>query len=125
VRVMVTGSRRWTDEDAIRRALHFAAGGMGMETAPGVTLIHGAARGADTIAAHLAVVLGWSVVPYPADWSRHGKAAGPIRNREMLDSKPDVVLAFPLPMSRGTRDVIREAVLRCIPCYVHGEGWVR
>jgi hypothetical protein len=46
------------------------------------------------------------VIAMPADWANHGKAAGPIRNRKMLDLKPDLVLAFhaDLTNSKGTKD---------------------
>lgn len=49
-------------------------------------------------------------VPYKAvhpEWNRHGKAAGPIRNREMLGLAPDLVVAF--PGGRGTADMVRQA----------------
>ena len=46
---------------------------------------------------------------HPAKWHKHGPAAGPIRNREMLATKPDVVLAF--PGGRGTADMVKQAEL--------------
>src|SRR6478735_7482462 len=49
-------------------------------------------------------------VPYRSvtpEWARHGKAAGPIRNGEMLDLAPDLVVAF--PGGRGTADMVRQA----------------
>jgi hypothetical protein len=49
-------------------------------------IIHGAARGADSIAAFEADMMGFEDIrTYPADWQNYGKAAGPIRNRQMLD----------------------------------------
>jgi hypothetical protein len=43
-----------------------------------------------------------------ADWDKHGRAAGPIRNQQMLDEgKPDLVVAFLLPQGSGTLDMIR------------------
>lgn len=61
-------------------------------------------------------------LPFPADWDRHGKAAGPIRNQQMLDEgKPDMVLAFvnrPLAESRGTADMVRRARAAGVPTYV-------
>jgi len=43
-----------------------------------------------------------------AKWSKHGRAAGPIRNQEMIDEcKPDLVVAF--PGGRGTADMVRRA----------------
>ena len=98
---MVSGSRDWTDASKIREAFSFFPGSH--------TLIHGAARGADTIAAEVAKSLGWTVTAYPADWKKLGKAAGIIRNQTMIDSKPDILLAFPLPSSRGTYDAINKA----------------
>jgi hypothetical protein len=44
---------------------------------------------------------------FPADWKRHGKSAGPLRNQEMLDAAPDLVIAF--PGGRGTADMVRRA----------------
>ncbi len=76
---------------------------------PGDTLIHGGARGGDTIASawcqdhplvHEEVHL--------ADWSR-GKGAGFDRNQEMVDSTIDKCLAFLTPKARGTRDCLRRA----------------
>jgi hypothetical protein len=51
---------------------------------------------------------GIAVKEYPADWQKHGKAAGPIRNRQMLeDGKPDLVIAF--SGGRGTANMISQA----------------
>lgn len=51
--------------------------------------------------------LGLAVEVHPADWGRYGKAAGPIRNQEMLESGIDLVIA--LPGGRGTADMVRRA----------------
>ena len=59
-------------------------------------VIHGGADGADRLAG---VWARWNCIKetvYKADWKKYKKAAGPIRNLEMLDtSKPDLVLVFP------------------------------
>ncbi len=55
------------------------------------------------------------VVVFKADWDTHGKAAGPIRNREMLDRRPDLLLAFWNGRSPGTKDCINQAVKMKIP----------
>ena len=71
-------------------------------------VISGMARGVDSIAAEWAREMGIEVLPFPADWETHGKAAGPIRNRRMLvGGKPDIVVAF--PGGRGTADMVRQA----------------
>ena len=48
-------------------------------------LLHGGARGADAAIARAAHQLGWCSFVMPAEWGRHGRAAGPIRNRELLE----------------------------------------
>jgi hypothetical protein len=116
VRILVTGSRDWTTEAVIRHALdrHAVARRFLREDIETVVM-HGNCRGADQVAAKHAFQLGFMVEAYPADWAKHGKAAGPIRNREMLDRQPDLVLAFQRNGSRGTQDVIDEAKRRGIP----------
>lgn len=68
-------------------------------------LIHGAANGADSCGARFARENQIPERAFPADWERYGKAAGPIRNKEMLRAgAPDFVLAF--PGGEGTKDMI-------------------
>ena len=91
-RVGVTGGRDFTNEAMARRALEILK--------DGDIVVHGAARGADTLFAELATSAGYATEPHPADWGQHGKAAGPIRNQEMLKSGLDILIAF--PGGRGT-----------------------
>jgi hypothetical protein len=60
-------------------------------------------------------------IPYTifeADWDKYGLAAGPKRNKAMLDTKPDLVLALPYGESKGTRDVIKQARKANLRIYV-------
>ena len=74
-------------------------------------VIHGGAKGADSLADSWAYRNGVPAQPYPvsdAEWKRHGKRAGPMRNRWMLaDGKPDIVIAFPGGL--GTANMISQA----------------
>lgn len=71
-------------------------------------VIHGGCRGADEGAGDWAKSEHIPVVVCRADWKKHGKAAGPIRNREMIEvHKPDFVIA--LPGGKGTADMTRQA----------------
>lgn len=108
--ILVTGSRDYTDADAIFRAIlsYYPA----YDGQP-FTVMHGGARGADTFAQAAADRLQVRSRVFTADWQAHGRAAGPIRNRAMLDESPDMVLAF--GDGRGTRDTIAEAERRGIP----------
>jgi hypothetical protein len=71
-------------------------------------IVHGGARGADTMAAQWARRMALDETAVPADWNTHGKGAGPIRNQKMLDDHcPKFVVAF--PGGRGTADMIARA----------------
>lgn len=108
MRVLVCGSRTWTKRGAIADALCDVEDAQGPL---GHVLIHGAARGADTLAEQVAMSrFGWGILRYPADWSKYGNAAGYIRNKQMLEEgKPDIVLAFWDGKSRGTANMIQLA----------------
>jgi hypothetical protein len=74
-----------------------------------LVIIEGGARGADTIASVWATHRRVAHKTFPADWHRYKRAAGLIRNQQMIDEgKPDLVLAA--PGGAGTRDMIRRAL---------------
>lgn len=61
-----------------------------------ILIIHGVAKGADSLAGAWATKNSVEQLKYPAQWSKYGKAAGFLRNTEMLElGKPDLVVAFP------------------------------
>ncbi len=108
--IIVTGSRDWTDAISIRKVLAALIIEFGY-----FTLVHGNAKGADKIAAFQYKALGGTdIIPMDAEWKKYGKAAGMIRNREMLDRHPDadLLVAFPLESSIGTCGMIIEAKRR-------------
>ena len=81
-------------------------------------MIHGAAPGADSRASAATRHLGLKERPFPAQWRKDGvynPKAGLIRNVEMLDEKPDMVIAFWDGQSRGTMHTIEQANKRRIP----------
>lgn len=109
MRILVTGSRTWTDEQIVRETL-FKAYKLGYDSVP--TIVHGACRGADSIAGEVAKDLGWNVEEFPAQWDLFGKMAGPRRNQEMIDTNPDLVIVFhgDLFHSKGTLDMVKRAI---------------
>lgn len=120
MRILVTGSRDWPSSrrSEIERALveHYK---------PGAVIVHGdCPTGADFFADHAALSWGWEVERHPADWTKHRKAAGPLRNQEMVNLGADVCLAFPLGASRGTRDCMARAEAAGIPVIVCPQGRV-
>jgi hypothetical protein len=70
-------------------------------------LIHGDANGADRLAGEWGTARGITVEAHPADWKKHGRAAGPIRNQKMLEETPALVVAF--PGGKGTADMVKKA----------------
>lgn len=54
-----------------------------------------------------------------ADWRKHGRAAGPIRNGKMLDEGAEQVIAIPDKRSRGTWDMVNQALGRNVPVYIY------
>lgn len=120
MRVLVCGSRHFNDIDLLWKVLDEFADTNAIET-----VIHGDARGADRMAGRWAnsryqkdgsYIREWK---FPADWNRLGKAAGSIRNRQMLvEGQPDHVIAFLAPNSRGTKNMIDQATKAGIPVTV-------
>ena len=104
-KVLICGDRNWTDHDLIHSWLDKLCD-CGINT-----VIEGEARGADIIAREEAEGMNMTVLPFPAEWKRYGRGAGPIRNRQMLNEKPDLVVAFHdyIEMSAGTKDCITQA----------------
>lgn len=108
--ILVTGDREWNNTDVIAEKLSAFP--------EGSKLIHGAARGADTICGQCAELLGFEISVYPY-LSEYGKAGGPIRNIQMVDENPDItiVLAFhdDIENSRGTKHMLSVCLKRGIP----------
>lgn len=107
MRILITGSRNFSDENLIRRLFtkikHQAKGKK-------VTIVSGnCPTGADAICEKVAESLGFEVERYPADWEKYGRAAGPKRNQTMVDAGAKICLAFPTSDSIGTYDCIRRA----------------
>lgn len=104
MRVLVCGGRDYSDWPAVSATLD----GVDEESGGIAVVLHGGATGADQLADDWAKQRGVTHVRYPAQWDKHGLAAGPIRNARMLtEGKPDLVVAF--PGGRGTRDMVAKA----------------
>jgi hypothetical protein len=118
MRVLVTGSRGWSDETAIRRAFAEIAMLHGPEN---MTIVHGACvRGADALADEIARAwTGMTIERHPAEWGRYGKRAGFMRNQVMVDEGADVCLAFIVDGSRGATHCAERAALFGIPVRYH------
>jgi len=140
-RVLVTGSREWTDIDLVDQALDAALALLQVPLTMQDTmlLVAGGARGLDSLAAVVAGSRGWKVEEHPARWGEHGadcptshlqpvvqatcKMAGHRRNHEMVALGADLVIAFPTGdeksgLSRGTWGCARAAKAAALPTLV-------
>ena len=126
-RVLVTGSREWWDAGPVRLAIA-AASRMLAAGDQTLTIVHGAARGLDSMAASVARHSGHRVEAYPAQWDVHGRSAGPKRNDHMISLGADLVLAFPMHRrgdatgSRGTWHCAEAARRAGLPVLVVWDG---
>jgi len=103
----VCGTRNFSDEKVIRDVMR--------RLPEESVIIEGGAKGADSIAKKIGGERGMEVLEFAADWDKKGRAAGIIRNQQMLDEgDPDVVYAFYMSeadklKSIGTKDMVRRA----------------
>lgn len=102
-KVIVCGGRDFKDLEIVYQILDF------LHSKHHFTkLIQGGASGADYMAKKWAITRLVFMAEYSADWQTHGKAAGVLRNSEMLEKeKPDFVIAF--NGGKGTADMVRKA----------------
>ena len=99
MKILVCGGRDYTD-----KALVYAT----LDQLKPTHIVNGGATGADWFGLCYARDKGLPYSTYMADWKTYGKAAGPIRNQEMLDKeKPDMVVGF--FGGTGTKDMIDRA----------------
>ena len=101
-KVIITGGRNYEDEEKLYNILTLIN--------PDI-IIQGGAFGADHLARDWATFNRIECITVLADWAKHGKAAGPIRNIEMLDTNTDaIVIAF--PGGKGTKHCTEAALKR-------------
>jgi hypothetical protein len=114
LKVLVTGSRNYSNRSVLWGVLR--------KVNPDF-IVEGGATGADVLAREWAISNSIQFQTHNADWKTHGRAAGAIRNQEMLDKHPDIdlVLAFPLPGSRGTWDMVNKSKRRGIEVRIVGD----
>jgi len=117
LRILICGSRDWSDKRRIGRYLDDLLMAEGLEPNQ-LVVIHGACKGADHHAGMEAKGRGCQVLEFPANWSKFGLSAGPKRNQQMLvEGKPDRVVAFhpDITTSKGTKDMVNRARFHGLP----------
>lgn len=85
---------------------------------PITEVVSGGCKGPDTFGEDWATAQGIPVKRFPADWATHGRAAGPIRNSEMIEYADQVIAVWD-GKSKGTGDTVRKARRAGLPVHVH------
>lgn len=80
-------------------------------------VVNGGAPGADSLACLWAARNNVAESVHYADWSVHGKSAGPIRNQLMLELHPDIKAVIAFPGGAGTKDMIDRAKAEGFPVF--------
>ena len=108
MKVLVFGTRTFSDREFLFNSLDEINTEYRIHT-----IIEGEAKGADLLAREWAIGRGITLEPYPANWARFRYAAGPIRNRQMLEEgMPDMAVGFldkPLDETKGSRNMFDQA----------------
>lgn len=118
MRVLIFGSRHWTNYNRIKEVIKDLK-----DIYDDITIIEGGCKGADILARKAAIELGVKYIEYPADWSL-GKKAGPLRNQKMIDEgKPDIAYSFhnDIENSKGSKDMLNRLIKHNIPCRISKE----
>lgn len=105
--ILICGSRNWDDKETILQVF--------LDFNEKVKIMHGGAVGADSLAGEIAKELDFEEIIFYPDWNKYGKAAGIKRNIQMLQEKPDEVIAFWDGQSRGTKHTTNLATKMDIP----------
>ena len=111
MKTIIAGSRDITDYETVRAAVD--ASGFHISA-----VVSGKARGVDRLGEQWAREYSVPVKEFPADWNRHGKAAGPIRNRQMADYAGALIAIWD-GESHGTKDMIVQARKNNLMIYIH------
>lgn len=114
MKVIIAGSRHLTFPTLVDEAIKCSLFDI-------TEVVSGGARGVDALGELWAARNGIPVRLFPADWDKHGKAAGPIRNREMA-AYADALIAIWDGKSLGTKNMIDEARKRGLRIHVHGHA---
>lgn len=100
--LIVAGGRDFTNYRLLKEKLDFLLSNTDKEE---VTILCGKAKGADSLGERYANENNIDVWEYLANWEKHGKSAGYLRNSDMADAGTHLV-AFHNGISRGTKHMI-------------------
>lgn len=101
LRVIIAGGRNYHNYDTVVEAINECQ-------FPIASIVSGGAKGVDALGEQYASNMNLPLQVYYPDWDKHGRAAGPIRNRKMAENA-DALIAIWDGESRGTKNMIETA----------------
>jgi hypothetical protein len=115
MRILITGDRNWECRPLARQII----GRLTRRYGSKIVIVHGAGNGVDQAFAIECREGNITAAAHPAKWEM-GKRAGPLRNAEMIATKPDFVIAVhrDLARSKGIKDCVKQAIEAGIPVYL-------
>ena len=100
MKVIIAGSRNFNDYNLLKKSCDNL-----LTQFTNIEIVSGTARGADKLGERYAREKGYDIKQFPANWDKHGKSAGYIRNDEMAQYA-DMLIAFWDGTSKGTKHMI-------------------
>lgn len=118
LKLIVAGSRGWTDYDSLKVNLNEILADLYLDTPfEVVTIVSGTARGADQLGERFAGEYNYLVQKFPANWEKEGKRAGILRNIEMA-KVANACVVFWDGKSKGTQHMIETAKQHNLTLYI-------
>jgi len=120
LKIAVAGSRSCTDAFLVFEYLAIFSTSWEVEERPNeitLEIVSGGAKGPDTFAEKFALINQIPTKIFLPDWDKHGKSAGFIRNKQIVDYS-DMVIAFWDRKSKGTKSTIDLAIKQGKPVYI-------
>lgn len=109
MKIIVAGSRTFSDFALLCRKMDAITKNLDKKK---LTIVSGHCQGADLLGEEWATLRMVKYEVFRADWDKYGKAAGPIRNQEMVDSctpGKDAAIFFDCQKGSGTEDCLKKA----------------
>jgi hypothetical protein len=111
MRIIIAGGREFNDYELLREICD-------VHISPDSEIVSGGARGTDKLGERYATETGRDLKIFPADWNKHGKGAGHIRNKQMAEYS-DMLIAFWDGESKGTKNMIDTSIKLGLIVHIH------
>jgi len=114
INIAIVGSRTFDDYNRMKSVMDTF---IDIHKEKEICIVSGGARGADLLGERYAKESGLEFKCFPADWGKHGRVAGFVRNKDIV-KESDRIVAFWNNKSSGTKNTLDEAERNDIPSYI-------